>query len=173
MTLGLFADSVPDFQWLLSNTWPSTTSYSAPLTTLYSASLADILLPSLVKESHRVEATIIFAKPSKLLMLPQKKHCMLREVAVLKIAWLPSHKGKGKKLSAPPNTVVSKPSLQRYLPAFVQVGWVCQYGSFVNGALGSHFCSQCCTRETLNNEKWWHSENRRQCHHAQGRWVGI
>lgn len=50
-----------------------------------------------LSETHRVEAILIFAKLSKLLMLPQKKHRMLWEVAVLKIAWLPSHQGKGKK----------------------------------------------------------------------------
>lgn len=122
VTLGFFTGSDFDFQWLLSNASPIT-SYSVPLTTLYSASLADTLL-AVFSESHRVEATVIFAKPSKLLMLPQKKHFMLWEVAVLKIAWFPSHQGKRKKKSAPPNTVVSKPSFQHYLCLYKWAAYV-------------------------------------------------
>lgn len=98
--LFFFAGSGPDFQWLLSNACPPTTPYSVPLTTLYSASLADALLPSLVRKSQS-GSHYHFCKASKLLILPQKKHCMLWEVAVLKIAWLPSHKGKGKKVISP------------------------------------------------------------------------
>jgi len=117
---GFFAAGGPDFHCL-----PSTT---APPTTSYSASRVDLIFNFVIMCGHRPMCLKVTqweplsqssAKPTKLLTLLQKKHCMLWELADLsfKNSRAPCSP-REKKLSATFNTVRSKPGLQLYLRSY-------------------------------------------------------